>query len=182
MKKKIIIGIVVALAIVILYTVYSFMTTTRHSPADQVVYSKNDFTMTVDYCRPYKKDRLIFGEKSDGALVPFDNYWRTGANDATEIRFNKNVKVEGKPLEKGRYRFYTFPGKDQWTIAFNSELDKWGYSEADYSKDVLRVQVPSNTSGQMTEQFTIQTEEIEDGKVACKLFWDQTQVSFTVEY
>ena len=182
MKKKIIIAIVLALAFVLIYTAYTFLTTTKHSPADQVVFTQNDFTMNVAYCRPYKKDRLIFGEKSDKALAPFDNYWRTGANDATEVRFNKNVKVEGKILEKGRYRFYTIPGKDQWTIAFNGELDQWGYSEADYSKDVLRVQVPSNTSEVMTEQFTIETESIEDGKVICKLIWDTTQVSFKIEY
>ena len=170
------------IAAVITYTIYSMMTTRKHSPADQVVFMQNDFSMTVDYCRPYKKDRLIFGEKSDGALVPYENYWRTGANEATEINFNKNVMVEGTPLENGRYRLYTIPGKDQWTIVFNSELDKWGYSKADYSKDILRVQVPAGTSEKMIDQFTIQTEAIEEGKVACNLAWETTRVSFSIEY
>jgi hypothetical protein len=53
------------------------------SPGGNVVFNSDNATFEVEYSRPYKKGRLIFGEKSDGALVPYAKYWRTGANAAT---------------------------------------------------------------------------------------------------
>ena len=52
----------------------------------------------VIYGRPQKNDRSIFGD-----LVPYDMIWRAGANEATELEFYREVKIDGKKLPKGRY-------------------------------------------------------------------------------
>ena len=62
----------------------------------------------VIYGRPQKNDRSIFGD-----LVPYDMIWRMGANEATEIEFFRDVKIDGKKLPKGRYTLYAIPSAGQ---------------------------------------------------------------------
>lgn len=175
-------GILMVILIIIGYLAYSFFTTRMHSPSDTLVYQDDDFLLTIDYSRPYKKDRLIFGTKSDEVLVPYGEYWRTGANEATEIEFNKDISVEGEQLQSGRYRLYTIPGENEWIISFNSQLGQWGYFEPDYSLDVLRVTVRSGLSDEIHEQFTITTNLRTEGILELMFFWDDLVVPVTIDY
>ncbi len=181
--KKII--LLIFLGIVVIgagFVAYLMLTTKSHSPAETLEYNDGDLTLTVDYCRPYKKDRLIFGEKSEGALLPYGEYWRTGANEATEIEFNKDISIDGNPLPAGRYRFYTVPGEDNWTVAFNSELGKWGYGEPNYDLDILVLEIPSNNGSELIEQFTISANKTTENGMELTLAWDKTTVSIPVNY
>ena len=112
MKKKILIGIGAILIIVIGYVAYTLLTTRSHSPLATVETTVGDMNVKVVYCRPYKKGRLIFGEESADALLPYGKYWRLGANEATEITFSKDINFAGKPISAGRYRMYTVPNAD----------------------------------------------------------------------
>src|SRR5437773_10596775 len=55
----------------------------------------------IDYSRPAVKGRAIWG-----ALVPYDQVWRTGANEATQITFSDDVTINGQPLPKGTYSLH----------------------------------------------------------------------------
>jgi len=143
----------------------------RPSPPAQVSKEVNGKTITIDYSKPSKRGRVIFGE-----LEKYGKVWRTGANESTWIEFSSDVKVEGKDLAAGKYGLFTIPGENEWVIIFNSTWDKWGafsYKEGD---DVLRVTVkPSKTD--LTEVLDI---SIEDGGNVV-LAWDETKVSFSVK-
>ncbi len=180
--KYIFYGIIIVIVIVAVYAVYSFLTTKNLSPADTLVYQDGDFLLTLDYGRPYKKGRLIFGSETEKALVPYGIYWRTGANEASEIEINRDIEVSGNLLEAGRYRFYSIPGENEWTIAFNSELGKWGYSEPDYSLDVLRVKVSPIPADSVCEQFLITAEPQSNDELVIHLAWDRTLVPVTIDY
>src|SRR5882672_2799209 len=65
----------------------------------------------VDYSRPNKNDREIFG-----GLVPFGKLWRTGANAVTKIKFSDAVTLGGKEIPAGEYALFTIPTADEWTI------------------------------------------------------------------
>ena len=93
------------------------------SPLEKVTFKNNELTFDVEYSRPFKKDRLIFGNKSEGALVPFGEYWRTGANAATNFSINSEITISGIQLMSGKYRLYTVPGEEQWEVFVNSEAD-----------------------------------------------------------
>src|SRR3990170_6180308 len=67
--------------------------------------------VTVEYSRPSKKGRMIYGD-----LVPFDQPWRTGANQATKITFSEDVKFGGIDVPKGSYALLSKPGKKTWTF------------------------------------------------------------------
>jgi hypothetical protein len=77
----------------------------------------------VIYGRPYKRGRNnIFGTKESGAVVPFGERWRTGANEATEITVTRDVLVAGQKLAAGTYSLFTTPAPGTWTLHFNSKL------------------------------------------------------------
>jgi hypothetical protein len=181
--KKIILLIILGIILIGAgFMAYLILTTKSHSPAEKLEFSDGSFKLTVDYCRPYKKGRMIFGEKSEGALLPYGEYWRTGANEATEVEFNKGVSINGNSIAAGRYRFYTVPGKITWTVAFNSELGKWGYGEPDYDLDVFVLELPAQDRSEVIEQFTISASGTTENNLELILAWDKTAVRIPISY
>lgn len=156
------------------FVFFRFYYTKSFSPSASEKFEKNDLVVTVDYCQPSKKDRLIFGDEKDKALVPYGKWWRTGANEATVIKFSKDVNIAGKFLKSGTYTLFTIPEKDDWTIIFNQEVGQWGLSY-DKKKNVMTVQVPSSQTDSSAEQFNISFNENADGGDMI-LHWDTTQV------
>src|SRR5258708_13330240 len=91
----------------------------------------------VVYSRPQKRGRKLFGD-----LIGYGQVWRLGANEATEIEFFRDVKIDGKTVKKGRYTLYALVNEDKWSLILNKETDTWGAFRYDSSKDVLRTAVP----------------------------------------
>ncbi len=125
--------------------------------------------VTIDYHQPSAKGRKIIG-----ALVPFGEVWRTGANATTSIDFSANAKVEGQAVPKGKYGLYTIPGENEWTIIINKDI-KWGHYDYTDKQDVLRVKVKPTKTAAFVETFTI---NIKDGNVVME--WENTSVSFKI--
>ena len=176
MKRKLYVIIAILLGAGAVYFLYQLITTRSHSPSETKAISHQGLDVHVVYGRPYKKDRLIFGEEKDGALVPYNKYWRLGANDATEITFNKNVQFADKAVQAGSYRMYAVPKADSWQVTLNSELGKFGYFEPNYALDVAKVDVPVQTEPDTIEQFSISFEPADSTGVIMKMEWDQTAV------
>ncbi len=132
--------------------------------------------VSVVYQRPNMKGRKIFGD-----LVPYDQIWRTGANNATNITFQNDVKIEGQALEAGTYALFTLPGKEEWTIIFNKNAKQWGAYTYDKADDVLRVKVKPRALTNPIETFTIAFEDVNDQNLKACLLWEKTKVSFLIE-
>lgn len=130
----------------------------------------------VIYSRPQKNGREIFGK-----LVPFDKVWRTGANEATEIKFYEDVELAGKKVKAGTYSLFTIPGEKEWTIILNSDADYWGAYSYNEKNDVVRVSAPATQLNTEVENFTIQFDKKGDRQGVMKLAWDKTvvEVPFT---
>jgi hypothetical protein len=92
--------------------------------------------IVVEYGRPNVNGREVWGK-----LVPYDEVWRTGANEATTISFSSDVAVEGDALPAGTYSLFTVPGADEWTVIFNKVAEQWGAFGYDPDQDALRVTV-----------------------------------------
>ncbi len=152
----------------------------RKSPI-AIAKAKHDASNTyikIVYGQPYKRDRDIFGN-----VVPFDEVWRTGANEATELTTTNDIIFGGKELEAGTYTLFSIPHKDEnWTIILNSELGQWGAFDYEKSKDVLRVEAPTMNQQATTEAFTIQFSELEDDSTNIIMRWDQKVVRIPVEF
>ncbi|MCB7481359.1 DUF2911 domain-containing protein [Christiangramia sediminis] len=167
-------GIVVFLGLIIVFILR--YTTKAHSPQDTIIYEQADLKLEVFYNRPYKKDREIFGN-----LVPYNEVWRTGANEATTFETNTDILVDGSLLEAGKYTLWTIPMENSWKIIFNSKMYPWGINldkEAyrDSKFDSLVLERPVEELDSVIEQFTILFEQ--NGEfVNMVLAWDETSVS-----
>jgi hypothetical protein len=125
----------------------------------------------IVYCQPSARGRKIMG-----SLVPYGDVWRTGANEATTIEFDKPVKVEGKELAAGKYALFTIPNENEWTIIFNKDHKQWGAYNYNPKEDVLRVTVKPEKTKDFVETFNIATEK---DQVVMK--WENTAVAFKVK-
>lgn len=178
MKRNILIGFGVILLIFIIWVVYGLFIATPVSPPATASYNQGGLEITIDYSQPSKKDRLIFGEESAGALQPYGQYWRLGANAATDITFNEDVTFGGEPVDAGTYRMYAVPGADAFEVRLNSETGVFfGAAEPDYELDVLSVQAPVQKTDSVVETFTIDIHSADNGATIA-FSWDD--VLFTV--
>ena len=173
---KILGGLVLVFAIYIGYSIANPV-----SPKETIQYSSEVSDFEVVYSRPYKKGRLIFGPEKDGALVPFRQYWRTGANAATTFETSNDILFGNKKLKAGKYRLYSVPNIETWKVTLNSEADKFfAISEPDYSKDILTTKLPSKSVENIAEQFTINFSQDSLG-LSMNLVWDKTILSIPIK-
>lgn len=179
-RKKILLGIGSLLLVVLGYIGYVMLTTSSLSPLAVEAYQAHGISMEIEYCRPYKKERLLFGSAAEDALQPYGQYWRLGANMATKLTLDTDIIFGGELLTKGSYSLYSFPNEDHWVIGINSESDRPGGSPPDFSKDVARIKVPVIQDVTSLEQFTIIMQE-EGGNTVLVMQWDKTQVRIPIE-
>lgn len=146
------------------------------SPAATATGTVNGANISIKYSSPAVNGRQIWG-----ALVPYDKVWRAGANQATIIETDKDIKVEGKALPAGKYSLYAIPGEKEWTIIINSQTGQWGITRQgetteDPAKDVLRVMVKPKKSASMNERlvYTI-------NKKGFVLSWENLDVPVSVK-
>ncbi|MBK7428040.1 MAG: DUF2911 domain-containing protein [Saprospiraceae bacterium] len=140
---------------------------------------RQDFALSsieINYSRPAKKGRVIFGD-----LVPYGKLWRTGANAVSKIKFGEDVTVGSVAVKAGEYAIYTIPNKDSWEIILNKGLTNWGVDGYKESDDVARFKVKPETSAIAYESFTFLIDGVlsEDSKIS--MAWDKTMVSFSVK-
>ncbi|HMU09591.1 MAG TPA: DUF2911 domain-containing protein [Ferruginibacter sp.] len=110
----------------------------------------------VIYSRPQKNGRLIFADTSitKNVIQHYNQEWRLGANEATEIEFFKTATINGKRIAPGRYILYCIPSPDKWKIIFNSNLFSWGL-HMDKNKDIAETDIPVINNGHPAEYFTM---------------------------
>ena len=123
------------------------------SPMDAAAYPSSykisDKVVKVTYGRPQLKGRAL------SKLAPVDKVWRTGANEAAEITFYKDVTFGGKAVKAGKYSLFTIPGEKEWTIILNTAENVWGSYFYKESEDVVRVMGTVSTSNELVEAFSI---------------------------
>jgi hypothetical protein len=131
--------------------------------------------ITVDYSSPGVKGRKIWG-----GLVPYDQMWRAGANQATKVTFSKNVTFAGKPVPAGSYAFFLIPTKDAWTVILNKKTDQSGtardYKQAD---DLLRVSIKPKAAPHR-ERLAYLVTDFTDDKASLDLEWEKLRLSIPI--
>ena len=147
----------------------------RPSPKASLMQQVGTTEITINYNRPGVKNRQLWG-----GLVPYDEVWRTGANEATTIQFSEDVLINGQKLAKGLYSLHTIPGRENWTIIFNSVASQWGSYSYDKAKDALRVTArPERAEFREWMGFMIHEMSTDTAKVV--FHWGDTVVPFTVD-
>ena len=173
----------------------------RPSQGSSVTQTIGVTDITINYSRPAVKGRPIFGEVSatdnyvkgeatlddqykrpkDMVIVPYGHLWRTGANDATQFFVTDDVLINGQKLPAGKYSLHTIPGKDEWTIIFNSDYGQWGSFNYDASKDVLRVKTKPKWTTDSQELLGFSFDPVTDNTATVNIRWEKARVPFTVQ-
>lgn len=128
-------------------------------------------TITTDYSSPRAKGRQIFG-----GLVPYNEVWRTGANEATTFVTTANLNVEGKDVPAGSYTIFTVPAQDKWTLIINKKTGEWGIPYHYESDELVRVPMQVGKTSGPVENFTINYEQSGAG-CTLQISWENTQAS-----
>jgi len=145
------------------------------SPRDSVKATIGGATIEVNYGRPYMKGRLVVG-----GLIPYDQVWRTGANEATSLVTSKMLMIGNLMVPAGKYTIYTLAGKSGWKLIINKQTGQWG-TEYKPEMDLGRVDLKLETLPEAVEQFTIKIVPTGTAGIL-RLEWDKTAafVSFMV--
>ena len=146
------------------------------STRDTVRASVAGAALWVDYGRPFKRGRAVFG-----GVVPLGRVWRTGANAATQFRTDKALAIGGVVVPAGMYTLFSIPSPGGWKLIINSETGQWG-TDHHAERDLYQLDMRTTTLPQSVEQFTISVRSEGQGGVLV-LAWDTTQASipFTVQ-
>ena len=123
----------------------------------------------VDYSRPMKRGREIFGN-----VVPWNTVWRTGANAATQLNTSADLVIGGATVPAGKYTLWTLPTPTGWKLIINKQTGQWG-TVYDPAQDLVRVDAKVETLPAPVEQFVITFEPN-----AIVFTWDKTRVSVPV--
>jgi len=127
----------------------------------------------VDYSRPQKRGREIFGN-----VVPWNTVWRTGANAATQFSTPVDLVIGGATVPAGKYTLWSVPTPSGWKLIVNKQTGQWG-TIYDAAQDLVRVDAKVETVTTPVEQFVI-TFEPGSAPTALTFTWDKTRVSVPV--
>ena len=142
------------------------------NPHDVVYYGMNEVELPqvkVVYGRPDAMDQIVFGTQ-----IPYGKIWRTGSNEATEIRFYQDVMFGDKLVKAGTYVLYTIPNEKNWTIILNRNTDSFGAFFYNPEDDIVKLEVQT-TKGKMLEHFSISFNSLDDGSEMI-LAWAKTRI------
>ena len=107
----------------------------RISPTDTAKLLADGHEVSITYGRPYMRQREIFG-----ALVPYGEVWRTGANEATSLVTDSDLVLGDVPIPAGEYTLYTVPRRAAWTLIVNRQTGQWG-TVYEPHRDLVRLEV-----------------------------------------
>ena len=171
--------IMIALLTLGSFSLTAQITTPAPSPAAKVWQTVGLTEVTIDYSRPLKRDRVIFGD-----LVAFDKMWRTGANKNVMITTSEILIFGTDTLKAGTYSIFTTPKKGKsWDVYFYMDTENWGTPEEWDDKLVaVKTTATVSMSKTITESFTIAVDNVTMNGAELSFAWDDTKavVSFAV--
>lgn len=150
--------------------------TPRLSPLSEISQFIGISKVTIKYSRPAVRNRIIWD-----SLVPYNQVWRTGANENTTITFSHPVLINGNLLDKGTYGIYTIPNKDEWIIIFSKDFNLWGSDKYNEKNDALRIKSKPKVN-EFTEILTFEFTDINDSTAYIILKWEKIQVPFQIKF
>ena len=149
----------------------------RPSPLDSIAGQIDGGTMKLCYSRPSARGRKVMG-----GLVPFDQPWRLGANEATSIDVPFPAEIAGVRVKPGTYTLYAIPGASKWQIVVNRGVQRWGVpinSEV-RAGDVGAGTATTESLGAPVETLTLKFAPAAGNATELLLEWENTRVRIPI--
>jgi hypothetical protein len=131
-------------------------------------------TVSIQYSAPSMRGRAIFG-----GLVPYDKVWRTGANAATTLKTETNLKIGTATVPAGTYTLYSLPSTGTWKLIINKQTGQWG-TKYDQTQDLARVDMKKDTLSAPQQVMSITLDPFQGKRSSLHVRWDTTDVSVPV--
>jgi len=149
----------------------------RPSPLDSIAVQVGGGSMKLCYSRPSARGRKVMG-----GLVPFDQPWRLGANEATSIHVPFPAEIAGVRVEPGPYTLYVIPGASSWQIVVNRAVQRWGVPiDAEVrARDVGAGRVTPEPLGAPVETLTLKFAPAAGNATELVLEWEKTRVRIPI--
>lgn len=130
--------------------------------------------ITITYSRPVARGRALFG-----ALVPYDEVWDPGADQATAIAFSRDVAIDTARLAAGKYSLWMIPRPENWTVIFSKAADVYHTPYPGEAQDALRLDVRPEPGFHM-ETLTFYFPAVDGKDATLRLHWGETMVPLSI--
>ena len=146
------------------------------SPAAQAEVTLNGKPVTIHYNSPRMRGRKIMGE-----LVPYGKVWRTGANSATSLTTDTDLKIGDLTMPAGSYTLFTIPAAPgtPWQLIINKQTGQWGL-EYHQEQDLGRVPMKFSQLGTPQEGMSISFEHTSGNSTELHIKWEKTDESVKI--
>ena len=174
MKKK---SFLILLTLIIVTSSFAQLKSPNASPRSNITQIIGLVSVNLDYSRPSKKSREIFG-----GLVPYNKIWRTGANNPTTISFSDYVKINNQLISAGEYHLYSVPTESTLDLVIYEKTDASGSLPTfDKSKVIARVSSDFIDLPNTVETFTISFENISNNGSTLNIMWDNKLAMYNID-
>lgn len=147
------------------------------SERGSVIQTVDGTVISIDYSRPSLRGRTdIFNTE-----VPRDKLWTPGADDATVIRFNKDVKIEGTPVPSGAYSLWMVTNRADWQVVLDPDTTMFHLPHPEPTMDQIAFAVTPDTTAPLLETLTLSFPAVRATGVDLRMHWERTAVDLEIE-
>jgi hypothetical protein len=149
------------------------------SPAEKEMVTIAGKTIGIAYNSPRVngRDGKIFSK--DGLISHDPHYpvWRAGANPATTLHTDANLKIGDIEVPAGTYTlFVDISNPSQWVLIVSKATGEWGLAY-DSSKDLGKTKMMTTTSPNLVENLKYTLKDDGGGKGTMTLAWEHMSAS-----
>lgn len=158
----------------------------RVSPHETISSKIDGNRVTIIYGRPYSANPKNKAEirKIWGGLVPYDQRWRMGADEATTLITQQPIDLGGTTVPAGAYTLFMVPSENGTSkLLVNKQIGQWGIDPYDPKEELAQIDLKKDALDNPVDQFTMAIEKNPSGGGLLKMSWEKTQFSaaFTVK-
>jgi hypothetical protein len=157
----------------------------KSPPADTSM-TLDGHVITIEYNAPSAR-----GRKVEGGLIPYDNWWRLGADNATTLTTDGDITIGDLRVPKGVYTLYVLASENgvsrftplavviRWNLIVNKQTGQWG-TVYDDSEDLGRTAMKVTKLSQPVEtlKITLTSSGAKPGNL--RIEWGNSRAEATV--
>jgi len=138
--------------------------------------------MAITYGRPYTKDpKTGAPRKIWGDLVPWDQPWRLGADEATTLTLLRPFVIGDKTIPAGAYTLYLIPSDSgPTTLVVSKAIGGWGIP-LDTAHDFAHITLKKGILEAPVDQLTLAIENVTPESGLLTIKWDTIEYSVPVK-
>jgi hypothetical protein len=130
--------------------------------------------ITIEYNAPSAR-----GRKVEGGLIPYGSVWRLGADSATTLTTEADLKIGDLSVPAGVYTLYIDASPGGWMLVVNKQKGQWG-TVYNKDQDLGRVQLKNTRQRMPVETLKISLTAAGGKTGTLDIEWGMTKASLPI--